>query len=279
MAGTLFVVATPIGHLDDITLRALEVLRTVSVVAAEDTRHTGRLLRHFGIDASLVSLHEHNERTRSARLVARLAAGESVALVSDAGTPGISDPGAELVRQAREHSIRVEPIPGASAVTAALSVAGLPHSEFAFLGFAPIRSKDRKRWFDRLRECHAQMAVVCFEAPHRLRASLTELEQLVKQPIFAFRELTKLHEEALHGTPAALIAQIGEPRGEFVLVIPKAETVENTQVPIDYAYMETELGVLTKSTTSRRDAARVLAKRLGLSTRQVYEATKDRAKG
>ena len=146
--GTLFVVATPIGNLEDITLRALRVLREVSLVAAEDTRRTGNLLRHYEIQTPLVSVHAHNERQRSALLVERLRAGDSVALVSDAGTPGISDPGAQVVRAVRDAGFRVEPIPGPSAVTAVLSASGLEFTQFAFAGFPPTRSKDRNIWFE-----------------------------------------------------------------------------------------------------------------------------------
>ena len=154
MAGTLFVVATPIGNLDDITVRALRVLREGALVAAEDTRRSGNLLRHFGIPTRILSLHAHNERSRAPQILTRLQHGESVALVSDAGTPGISDPGAELVRLAREQGIRVEAIPGASAVSAAISVAGLAETAFVFMGFAPFKSKDRKQWFNRLSTFH-----------------------------------------------------------------------------------------------------------------------------
>src|SRR5262245_25476371 len=175
MAGTLFVVATPIGHLEDISARALRVLREVALVAAEDTRRTGNLLRHFGIPTRLISLHRHNEGQRVAALVERLARGDSVALVSDAGTPGIADPGAAVVRQARAAGIRVEPIPGPSAVAAAISVAGLEDSRFVFLGFPPTRSKDRKRWFEDLQTLRRHAPVVFFEAPHRIRETIAEL--------------------------------------------------------------------------------------------------------
>ena len=212
MAGTLFVVATPIGHLDDITVRALRVLREVALVAAEDTRRSGNLLRHFGIPTRIVSLHAHNERSRAPQILARLQQGDSVALVSDAGTPGISDPGAELVRLAREHGIRVEAIPGASAVSAAVSVAGLDDTAFVFMGFAPIRSKDRKIGSRGCSQFHQTAAVVCFEAPHRVLRTLGELGVLVKRPILVFRELTKLHEETLQGTTDELIAALPESR-------------------------------------------------------------------
>src|SRR5918993_3395259 len=148
LAGTLFVVATPIGNLEDITLRALRILKEVDLVAAEDTRRTGNLLRHYGIRTPLISLHEHNEHQRGEDLVQRLRAGSAIAVVSDAGTPSISDPGARLVRAARDAGLRVDPVPGPSAITAALSASGLNVDKFAFAGFPPVRSSDRKKWFD-----------------------------------------------------------------------------------------------------------------------------------
>jgi 16S rRNA (cytidine1402-2'-O)-methyltransferase len=275
MAGTLFVVATPIGHLDDITVRALRVLREVALVAAEDTRRSGNLLRHFDIPTRIVSLHAHNERSRAPQILTRLQQGESVALVSDAGTPGISDPGAELVRLARQHGIRVEAIPGASAVSAAVSVAGLEDTAFIFMGFAPFRSKDRKGWFRRLRTFHPLAAIVCFEAPHRVRRTLEELGELVKQPILLFRELTKLHEETLQGTTAELIAALPTPIGEFTMVIPAAKPTNATPTEVTAAELKEQLGVLIENgSASRRQAARMLADKFGLSTKFVYDATK-----
>jgi 16S rRNA (cytidine1402-2'-O)-methyltransferase len=275
MAGTLFVVATPIGNLDDITVRALRVLRDVALVAAEDTRRSGNLLRHFGIPTRLVSLHAHNERSRTPQILTRLQNGESVALVSDAGTPGISDPGAELVRLAREEGIRVEAIPGASAVSAAISVAGLAETAFVFMGFAPFTSKDRKQWFDRLSTFHALAAVVCFEAPHRVRKTLGELGFYVNRPILLFRELTKLHEETLQGTTDQLIEALPSPVGEFTLVIPQAEVTEMATEAVTPEELRVYLGQLIENgANSRREAARELAIKFGLSTKFVYDATK-----
>ena len=220
MSGTLFVVATPIGNLEDITLRALRVLKEVALVAAEDTRRTGNLLRHYDIHTPLLSLHEHNEGARTPKLIHRLEQGDSIALVTDAGTPGVSDPGAQLVAAVRKAGLRVEPIPGASAVLAALSAAGIPSDGFGFAGFAPIKAKDRKRWFDLLLLGSRDRAMVFFEAPHRLQKTLKELDNLVKQPIIVARELTKLHEEFIIGTPGQLIMVFAQPIGEFTLILP-----------------------------------------------------------
>ena len=197
--GTLFVVATPIGNLEDITLRALRVLREPDVVAAEDTRRSGNLLRHYEISTPLLSLHEHNERERIPQILDRLGAGESVALVSDAGTPGISDPGAEVVRAARAAGFGVIPVPGPSAVAAIMSVAGTLASPVTFLGFVPFKSKARTRWVEAVAELPSH-AVVCFESPHRLRQTLAELGLILgNRPILVGRELTKIHEEWRQG--------------------------------------------------------------------------------
>ncbi len=276
MAGTLFVVATPIGHLDDITVRALRVLEQSSLIAAEDTRRTGNLLRHFGLKTPVLSLHSHNERSRTPELLARLNAGGSVALVSDAGTPGISDPGADLVRAAREAGIRVEPIPGASAVAAAVSVAGLEEPNFVFLGFPPVRSKDRIIWLERAERLHGDAALVFFEAPHRIRKTLEDIGVFVERPILVFRELTKLHEEALSGTPQHLLEHLSAPRGEFTVVVPVRPATTDGAEQMDEASWKAEIGRITDNgAASRREAARILARRLGVSTRRVYDATRD----
>jgi 16S rRNA (cytidine1402-2'-O)-methyltransferase len=272
MAGTLFVVATPIGHLEDISARALRVLREVSIVAAEDTRRTGHLLRHFGIPTRLVSLHEHNERERATQMLDQLAHGQSVALVSDAGTPGISDPGAELVRMARTRGVRIEAIPGPSAVAAAISIAGLENGAFAFLGFPPVRSKDRNLWLEKASRLHQDVALVFFEAPHRIRRTLADLRFLADQSILVFRELTKLHEETLVGSPAVLAETLSSPRGEYTVVVPAFQTAEDKALAPSDAEVVELIGQLTEyPATSKRAAAREIGKRFGLSTRQVYE--------
>jgi len=194
MPGTLFVVATPIGNLEDITVRALRVLRSVAVIAAEDTRRTAQLLARHAIATPTTSLHEHNESRKASGIVERLARGEDVALVSDAGTPTVSDPGGRLIRAAIDAGIRVEPLPGASAVLAALAVAGFDTEAFAFFGFPPIRSADRKRWFERVAAVRG--TVVFFEAPHRILPTMDELRRTIGDcEVLVARELTKVHEQ------------------------------------------------------------------------------------
>jgi len=269
MAGTLFVVATPIGNLEDITFRALRVLREVAVVAAEDTRRTGLLLRHFGISTRLVSLHSHNEGLKAARLVDRLLSGESVALVSDAGTPAISDPGAELVASAAAAGVRVEPVPGASAVMAAVSAAGSGAERFGFFGFPPTRGKDRNAWFESLVRSTADGAAVFFEAPHRIQSTLSELSDRSIDRIVVFRELTKLHESTYRGSPAAVLGQLSVVAGEFTVVVPQRAVPETSGPrPTDDEIIRM-FGQITDKKS--RDAARQVATSLGLSPNEVYE--------
>jgi 16S rRNA (cytidine1402-2'-O)-methyltransferase len=194
MAGTLYVVATPIGNLEDITARALRILREASLIAAEDTRRTANLLARYAITTRTTSLHEHNETRKSAALLARLKQGEHIALVSDAGTPTVSDPGAHLIRAAIADGIRVESIPGPSAILAAVAASGLGDGTFLFLGFPPTRARDRSAWFKRARDVRGTL--VFFEAPHRILRTLTDLQTAVGDcEVAVGRELTKAHEE------------------------------------------------------------------------------------
>jgi 16S rRNA (cytidine1402-2'-O)-methyltransferase len=276
MPGTLFVVATPIGNLEDITVRALRVLREVAVIAAEDTRRTAQLLARYAITTPTTSLHEHNEAGKSAALVARLERGDSIALVSDAGTPTVSDPGGFLIRAAIDAGVRVEPIPGASAVLAALAASGLPTGSFTFLGFPPTRSKDRKQWFDRVKAVRG--TVVFFESPHRIQATLHELEREVGDcEAVIGRELTKIHEELVRGPIHDLSQQVGEGRGEYTVVVnighvtKRYPTLDSDTEP-GAGPTVAEFGVLTKTKgVTKRKAINVLAKKYGLPPNKVYE--------
>lgn len=269
-AGTLYVVATPIGNLEDVTFRALRVLREVAVVAAEDTRRSGQLLRHFGIATPLVSLHQHNEGLKTEFLLSRLRAGESVALVSDAGTPAVSDPGAVVVAAARAAGIRVEPVPGPSAVMAAVSAAGLLDGEhFGFFGFPPIKAKDRESWLSMVHQAAASMAAVFFEAPHRILATLAELDNRSIDRIMVFRELTKLHETSYDGPPSVVAGQISPVAGEFTVVIPRQCASALTQARPSNAEVRRMFCQITDK--KARDAARQVAAATGLSANEVYD--------
>lgn len=233
MVAALYVVATPIGNLRDLTLRALDVLKAVEAVAAEDTRVTRHLLQHYGIDARPFSLHEHNEVQAGEKVVELLRAGKSVALVSDAGTPAISDPGARLVRRVREAGFAIVPVPGASAVTAAVSAAGLPDSRFLFQGFLPAKRAARVRELEALRALSA--ALVFYEAPHRVRETLADLAGALggEREVVIARELTKLFETIhacrLDEALAWLDADPNRVKGEFVLVVQGAPVATQTR--------------------------------------------------
>lgn len=220
--GRLLVVATPIGHLDDLSPRARRALETADRIACEDTRHTGRLLAHFGIETPMVSLHEHNERQRVGSLIETLEGGETLALVSDAGTPLVSDPGYLLVREAVARGIRIEPVPGPSAPLAALVVSGLPPHPFTFCGFPPPKGGKRRTFYGRFAELDHTLVV--FESPHRIDKSLTDAAQVLGEdrPAALCRELTKLHEEVIRGSLGELrdeIAARPSVKGELVLVV------------------------------------------------------------
>src|SRR5438270_13255520 len=219
--GTLFVVATPIGNLEDITYRAVRVLKEADLLACEDTRHTAKLLHHYGIDKPTVSYHEHNEAARAEELVAKLTAGLNIAQVSDAGMPGISDPGYRVIKLAIERGVQVVPIPGASAVVAALAGSGLPTDSFQFLGFLPARSGERRTLLESVRD--AQQTTVVYEAPHRIAETMQDVVELLEteRPVVLARELNKLHEELIRGSVAEILprAQPAELMGEMSMLI------------------------------------------------------------
>ncbi|MFL6279404.1 MAG: 16S rRNA (cytidine(1402)-2'-O)-methyltransferase [Vicinamibacterales bacterium] len=279
MPGTLYVVATPIGNLEDITLRALRVLREVALIAAEDTRRTAHLLQHYSISTRTTSLHEHNERSKTASLIARLMAGDSIALVSDAGTPVISDPGAHLIAQAHEAGVAVQPIPGPSAVIAALSASGLVKGEFLFVGFPPSRSSDRKRWF--LRLAQEPRVLVLYEAPHRIRRTLEDMLQALGDRVVALgRELTKAHEQLAVRPISQHLAGTLEERGEFTVVVERPPERGSEALPVPSALqIASDLGQLTNSgAMTRREGIRALAERHGLSNKQVFNLLEEAKK-
>ncbi len=243
--GVLYIVATPIGNLDDMTPRARAVLSRVDAIAAEDTRHSGRLLTHFGINTRSLSLHEHNEREVTPKLVASLQAGESVALISDAGTPLVSDPGYHLVQQVRELGIRVVPIPGASALIAALSAAGLPSDRFAFEGFLSSKGAARRKQLEALRD--EQRTLLFYEAPHRIQATLADMAGIFgeQREAVVARELTKTY-ETIHGDSLGALCQWvaadeNQQRGEIVILVHGAQAADTSRLD---AAAEHVLGVL-----------------------------------
>ena len=270
MSGTLYLVASPIGNLEDITVRAVRILGEVQLIAAEDTRHTATLLRRYGIATRTTSLHEHNERQKAPALVTRLQAGDSIALLSDAGTPVISDPGLLLVRQSLDAGISVVALPGPSAVIAALISSGAPANSFTFVGFPPRRSNDRRRWCEAF--TNDARTLVFFESPHRLVATLKVMQECWGDRMVALcRELTKIHEELVIRPISVLLDVVRIPRGEYTCVVwpkpqgqtPAIETPTGTTLLL-------ELGVLTDVGGGRRVAVKELSRKYGLTTRQMY---------
>ena len=264
--GTLYVVATPIGNLEDITYRAIRILNEVDLIAAEDTRHSRKLLAHFGIQKTLVSYHDHNEQQRQEELVGRLKAGEDIALISDAGTPCIADPGYRLISSCHEAEIRVVPIPGPSALITALSAAGVSTDRFAFEGYLPNKAKGRT---DLLKQLNGeQRTLVFYETPHRLSATLDDLVEVLgaDRPLVIARELTKMYEEFFRGTASeAVIRFRREPaRGELVLVLPPG--TQGPQMNVREALRK----LLRESDLSRRDAVKLIAREYGLTSSDVY---------
>ncbi len=264
--GILYVVATPIGNLEDITHRAIRVLGEVDLVAAEDTRHSRKLFARFGIQKPLLSYHDHNERQRQEVLLARLRGGEDIALISDAGTPCIADPGYRLIAACRDAGIVVTPVPGPSALITALSAAGVSTERFVFEGYLPQRAKARA---DLLRQLVGEpRTLVFYEAPHRLAATLADLAAIMggDRQLVVARELTKLHEEFFRGTTAEAIDRFErEPaRGELVLVLPPAK--QGPQMNVRDALRK----LLNDSDLSRREAVKMIAKEYGLPSSDVY---------
>jgi 16S rRNA (cytidine1402-2'-O)-methyltransferase len=276
VAGSLVVVATPIGNLGDLSARATQVLRDVDLILAEDTRHTGRLLAHLGSEVPQRSLHEHNEEQRTAEVLARLQAGERVALVSDAGTPAVSDPGYRLVAACVAAGLRVEPIPGPSAVLAALVASGLPTDRFAFDGFLPRKGGARRQ---RLAELAREpRTVVLFAAPHRVAQDLGDLAAALgaDRPAALGRELTKLHEEVRHGTLASLAAGAEDGvRGEVTLVIGGRPRQASTPPQDDE--LARRVGDLVAAGGNKKDAIAEVARAAGVPKRTVYQAVLDRS--
>ncbi|HEY3092709.1 MAG TPA: 16S rRNA (cytidine(1402)-2'-O)-methyltransferase [Vicinamibacterales bacterium] len=278
MSGTLYVVATPIGNLEDITLRALRVLREVDAIAAEDTRRSARLLGHHGITTKTVSFHEHNARARVPQLISRLEAGESVAIITDAGTPGVSDPGLELVKEAIERGIRVDPVPGASAPLAALIASGFEMVPFTVFGFAPNKANARLKWLEEIARTPHTFSF--FETPHRIQATLRQGAAVFgERPIILARELTKLHQEFLRGTSSELADRVSDARGEFtVLVGHAAKALRPSEMRLADEDVAREFWQITETgRTSRRQAVNEVAKRSGRSAKEVYSAI-ERAK-
>jgi len=271
MTGTLYLVATPIGNLQDVSLRALETLKTVDVIACEDTRHTQKLLNHFSIKNRLVSYHEHNETQRAAELAEMLAEGKSIAVVSDAGTPAVCDPSFRIVEKAVEMGARVVPIPGAVAFVNALIVSGLPTDSVFFGGFLPSKKNERIRRFEEVREIPATL--VFYETPHRIEKSLADaLEILGNRKAALARELTKLHEEIIRGDLAEIFSKVTGNllKGELVLLFDRKSNITKRLDVNKAGTLKSRLTELESEGLERKAALKKLAKEFGLSRSEVY---------
>jgi 16S rRNA (cytidine1402-2'-O)-methyltransferase len=268
MAGAVYLVATPIGNLEDITLRALRILREADVIACEDTRHTRKLLTHFEIRKPLVSYHEHNEERRAAELAERARQGEKIAIVSDAGMPGISDPGFRVVRAALAAGVEVVSVPGPVAAVTALAASGLPTDSFLFLGFLPAKGNQRRKALESL--TGEEATLVFYEGPHRIAATLDDvLNTLGDRPAVLAREMTKLHEEYLRGTVSEILKELrsrGAIKGEMTVLIGKGEAAGKPQTPLAERVAE----LIENAGLPRMDANKQAARERGLSKREAY---------
>lgn len=276
-SGTLYLCATPIGNLEDITLRVLRILKEVDLIAAEDTRNSIKLLNHFDIHTPMTSYHEHNKIAKAYQLVEKLRAGLNIAVITDAGTPGISDPGEELVRICREEGIAVTSVPGAAACVTALTMSGLSARRFAFEAFLPKDKKERQAVLDELKA--ETRTIVIYEAPHHLRATLEELKNALggERRLAICRELTKKHEENLQTTLADSLHyfEAHEPRGEFVLVIEgvmRAQLEKEQQAAWADMSVEEHMAHYESQGIDRKEAMRLVAKDRGVSKRDIYQS-------
>jgi 16S rRNA (cytidine1402-2'-O)-methyltransferase len=276
--GVLYVVATPIGNLEDITYRAVRILREAGLIACEDTRHTRKLLDHYGIEGKLVSYHEHNEAERSRELIERLHEGLSVAQVSDAGMPGISDPGYRVIKSAIEQGIAVVPVPGPSALIVALAASGLPTDAFEFRGFLPAKSGQRRTELESIRP--REHTMIFYEAPHRIHESIDDIVAVLgpERPIVIARELTKVHEEFLRGTVREVAENIRdrELKGEITILIGKAVASERSEA-LDLGARLQE--IMRQQNLDEKAALKVLAKERGVSKSEVYREVQRGSKG
>ena len=267
--GKLYVVATPIGNLEDITLRAINVLKSVDLIAAEDTRHTLKLLNHLEISKPLISYHRHNEELRVDVLIEKLKEGQDIALVSDAGTPGICDPGEEIVKRCIEEGIEIISIPGACAIINALVCSGLDTKEFIFIGFLPLNKKLRKNKLEEIKQ--STKTIIIYEAPHKLKTTLLDLKNFIgNRKIVLARELTKIHEEFIRGEIDDIISRVDELKGEMVILIEKAEVNDN-----DFDYnnitLEEHYKIYEKQGLDKKEIIKKIAKDRKVNKNEIYK--------
>lgn len=272
MQGELYIVATPIGNLEDITLRAIRILKEVDIIAAEDTRHTLKLLNHLSISKPLISYHRHNEEIKTEELINKLLEGKNVALVSDAGTPVISDPGGEIVKAAIKNNIKVTPVPGACAAITALIASGIDAKEFTFIGFLPQNKKNRKEKLEQIK--NAEITTILYEAPHKLLQTLQDLKLIVEnRTIVLVRELTKIHEEYIAGTIEEILQIVQSPKGEYVIIINKIEKTQNEikQEALNELSIEEHYRYYEQNGLDKKEIIKQIAKDKGVNKNEIYQ--------
>ena len=270
MNGKLYLVATPIGNLEDITLRAINVLKNVDLIAAEDTRHTLKLLNHLEISKPMISCHRHNENEKLNKIIEKLKKGKNIAIVSDAGTPGISDPGEEVVKEAIKENIQIIPIPGACAAINALIVSGIDTKEFYFLGFLPLNKKLRKEKLNEIKNINK--TIILYEAPHKILNTINDLENILenRQVVFA-REITKIHEEFIRGTIKEIKEKIENPKGEFVIIIEGNKNVENIENKLNLLTINEHYNYYENKGYSKKEIIKLIAKDRNVSKNEIYQ--------
>lgn len=271
MAGTLYLVATPIGNLDDITLRAIKTLQEVDFIAAEDTRHSLKLLNHLNISKPLISYHRHNEDIKSDLLIDKLLDNKNIALITDAGTPVISDPGEEIVKIAIEKNIKVVPIPGACALITALIASGLDSKEFTFMGFLPLNKKNRKEKLEQIKK--SNNTIILYEAPHKLLSTLQDLNRtLGNRKIVLAKELTKIHETFISGTATELIEKLDNPKGEFVILIEKSLKMTNDNtIFLSNLSLEDHYNFYAAQGLKKNEIIKKIAKDKNVNKNEIYQ--------
>ncbi len=269
MKGKLYIVATPIGNLEDITLRALKILKEVDLIAAEDTRQTLKLLNHFEINKPLISYHRHNEETKSDKLIEKLKEGQNIALVSDAGTPGICDPGEEVIKKAIEENIEIIPIPGACAMINALIASGISTKEFNFLGFLPLNKKLRKQKIEEIEK--SEKTIIIYEAPHKMKNTLEDLKNILKnRKIVLARELTKIHEEFIRKNIEELIEEIDNLKGEMILIIEGNSQIEKEENKINDLTLQEQYKYYERQGLNKKEIIKKIAKNKNVSKNEIY---------
>ena len=270
MTGKLFLVATPIGNLEDITFRAINVLKEVDIIAAEDTRHTLKLLNHYEISKPLISYHRHNEEIKTDILIDKLLEGKNIAVVSDAGTPGISDPGEEVVKEAIKNNIEIVPIPGACALVNALIASGLNTKEFTFFGFLPLNKKNRDNMLNKIKK--AIGTVILYEAPHKLLKTLQDLlKNIGNIECVLAREITKIHEEFIRDNISNLLEQIQEPKGEYVILLDLNNLEDENREEISQKTVEEQYKIYESQGMSKKDIIKQIAKNKNVPKNEIYK--------